>query len=273
MAGLGDQTYCYIHPERRAVAVCTVCRRGVCRLCHETVKGKDFCTPDAELLEGQEPPVVKVQRKRITVPTKTLQMGCYLHPNRRAVAMCPICKRGLCGSCEVLIKGRAFCKADAGILVRREQQTKSAQLRGAAITTAAIFDFLDGLGGAVVGFLLIVLGLIGPQAHTAFTLSQGFQQIITYFDNVLGFPPSQALALGLFGFMIGVIDLIGGIMLLRRSRWGALISIFASVTWALLISGSAIVMATVGIFGYFGLVVVIAKLPLIGFGWRQLNQR
>ena len=272
-AGLGAQTYCYIHPERRAVAVCAICRRGVCRLCHETVKGKDFCMPDAELLEGKEPPVTKVQRRRFSIPQKTLQMGCYLHPNRRATAMCPICKKGLCSSCQVIIKGRAFCRSDAAILIRRDQQTRSAQARGAALTTAAVFDFLDGTGGAVVGLLLIILGLIQPQANVAFSFSQAFHQFIVYFENVLSFPQTRLLAMGFLGFTIGILDLIGGTLLLRRSRLGAFISVFASVMWALIISGSAIVSATVGVLGYFGLVLVIAKLPLIGFGWRQLEQR
>ena len=118
-AGLGPQTHCYVHPERRSVAVCAVCRRGVCRLCHEVVRGRDFCEQDAELLQSREPRIPKSKLRKAVDPSVLSQMTCYNHHNRKAVGICSICRRGVCSSCQVVFKGRSFCKSDAEILLRR----------------------------------------------------------------------------------------------------------------------------------------------------------
>lgn len=272
-AGLGPQTHCYVHPERRSVAVCAVCRRGVCRLCHETVKGKDFCTQDAELLEGEEPPTVRLKEKKPAAPITPLGIPCQDHPGRAAVGICAICKRGVCVSCRVLIKGKSFCRADAEILQKNEHLTRSLLIGRGTIRAASGLDFVDGVAGAVLGFLLLILGLIGPQAKTSATIAAELQPFFATFEKVLTYPASLALAIGLFAFMLGVVDMMAGILLFGHSRVAGVISILVSTLWILMIANYPIIFAVAGVFTYGILALVLVKIGLIVVGWNELGQR
>ena len=128
------------------------------------------------------------------------QLRCYTHPAHRATGVCTICKRGVCSSCQVISKGRRFCRDDADMLRKKQVDTVKAQRRKNAISAGAILAFLDGTAGAAVGFLLVVIGLVGPEAQTSYSLTDTLQPFFTYFANVLAFPPSQAMEVGLFIF-------------------------------------------------------------------------
>ena len=274
-AGLGVQTHCYIHPERRSVAVCVVCRRGICRLCHEVQRGRDFCTADAELLRRSESSAEKAKYVRKKTQPVSAQMGCHIHPNRRAVDVCSVCKRGVCSSCLVVFKGRSFCKSDAEILRRKELHPVSAQPRKTAIGAAAFIAVVDGAAGAIVGFVLIILGLIGPQAQNFDSLSSELQPFFSYFANVLNsnFPASQTLEIGLIAFMLGMGDMMAGMLLVKRSRIAGMATIVISIMWGVLVGSYFVILALAGILTYVGIAFAFAKIGLVVYAWRYLDER
>jgi hypothetical protein len=237
------------------------------------VKGRDFCTQDAELLEGEEPPTVRLKEKKPAAPITPLGIPCHVHPGRAAVGICAICKRGVCVSCRVQIKGKTFCKADAEILQKNERLTRSLLIGRGTIRAASVLDFVDGVAGAVLGFLLLILGLIGPQAKTSETIASELQPFFAAFDKVLAYPASLALAIGLFVFMLGIVDMMAGILLVRNSRVAGVISILVSILWVLIIATYPIISAATGVLTYGILAVVLAKIGLIVVGWNELGQK
>ena len=68
----------------------------------------------------------------------------------------------------MISKGRRFCRDDADMLRKKQVDTVKAQRRKNAISAGAILAFLDGTAGAAVGFLLVVIGLVGPGAQTSY---------------------------------------------------------------------------------------------------------
>ncbi|MGA2200077.1 MAG: hypothetical protein ABSG45_09085 [Nitrososphaerales archaeon] len=206
-------------------------------------------------------------------PARTSQTHCYIHPERRSVAVCVVCKRGVCRLCSRVSKGRNFCPPDAAMLQRNYQRTSRAQFRRNAITLAAILAFLNGAGVSVVGFLLIIIGLLGPQAQSAYSLTPALQPFFTYFANVLDFPPSQTFGVGLFAFVIGLVDIFAGILLLRRSRIAGIISILVSILGIFVVSTYLVVLAVAGVFAYVHVVTSSLKALLVGLGWKHLDER
>ncbi len=141
-----------------------------------------------------------------------------------------------------------------------------------AINLAAILAFLNGTAGAVVGFLLIILGLLGPQAQGSYSLTPALQPFFTYFANVLTFPPSQAFGVGLLAFVVGLVDIFAGIMLLRRSRIAGILAIATSITGGFVVGSYLVILALAGAFVYVHIVFSFVKVVLIVLGWRHLDE-
>ncbi len=45
---------CFNHPDRDAVAICSVCGQGLCESCSVKIAGKFYCKPDADRVFGEE---------------------------------------------------------------------------------------------------------------------------------------------------------------------------------------------------------------------------
>ncbi len=199
------------------------------------------------------------------------QLHCYNHPAHRATGVCAICKKGVCSSCQVIFKGRRFCREDADMLRKKQVDTVKAQRRKNAISAGAILAFLDGMAGAVVGFLLVVIGLIGPEAQTSYSLTNTLQPFFTYFANVLAFPPSQALDVGLFIFGIGLLDMFAAVGLIKRSRVAGVVAIAVSVLGGVSVGSYLVILALAGIFTYAYIVSAVIKVGLIAYGRKYLD--
>jgi len=119
------------------------------------------------------------------------EMKCYNHPGVGAVGRCAICARPLCRDCIVVVDGKRYCKEDAATLLARQQRADSTRRSVVALTTASVLAALDGLSGIVVGFLLIILGLLGPASSNPYILSNTVEPLLQYFANVIVFPASH----------------------------------------------------------------------------------
>ncbi|MGA2664612.1 MAG: hypothetical protein ABSF83_06695 [Nitrososphaerales archaeon] len=209
-----------------------------------------------------------------SAPGPTPAQGrCYIHPDRRAVGTCVVCRRGVCRLCFVEFKGKNFCSPDAELLRKKEQPTRMMRFKKTAITAASGLAVINGVSGAVVGFLLLVIGLIGPEAHSSATLTPALQPFFTYFANVLTFPASEALAIGLFAFVIAIVDIITGVLMIKQSRLAGIVSIAVAIVGGLLINSYLIILALAGAFTYIHIVLSTIKAILIGIGWDRLTER
>ncbi len=47
--------FCYLHPQTRAIARCTECRKPICQVCAKTVNAKPYCEACAARREEQSP--------------------------------------------------------------------------------------------------------------------------------------------------------------------------------------------------------------------------
>ncbi len=211
---------------------------------------------------------------------RTPQSHCYVHPERRAVAVCAVCNRGVCRLCRATFNGRNYCRSDAETLQvkdavklqKKAQLTPHTRFRRAAIYVAAVLAVLNGLAGAVVGFLLIVIGLVGHEPNASYSFTPVLQAFFTYFADVLKFPASQALDVGLLAFGAGIVDMSISMFLLRGSRAAGIAGIVVSILGGFVINTYLVVLALAGIFAYVYLVSSALKAVLIVLGRKYLDK-
>jgi hypothetical protein len=140
-----------------------------------------------------------------------------------------------------------------------------------ALNTASILAALDGLSGVVVGFLLIILGLLGPISSNPYILSNTFEPFLLYFANVIVFPAAQALEIGFALIILGIADMVAGYYLWRRSKIGAVVSVAVTGVAGGLLGGYLIIFALAGGFTYVYIISAVVKLMAIGYGWQRLE--
>jgi hypothetical protein len=199
---------------------------------------------------------------------------CYIHPERRAVATCGVCKRGVCRLCRVSLNGKSFCRADEALLRGRvDAPSAKVSRRRHSITLAAVLSFFNGLAGTVVGFLLLIIGLLGPQAKASYSLTPALQPFFTYFADVLNFPSGQAIDVGLIAFVGGLLDIFAAYLLMRRSRIGGIIAVATSIFGGFLIGSYLVILALAGAFVYVHILTAAVKVALIAVGWKYLDER
>lgn len=59
---------CYTHPDKDAVAVCSVCGQGICEPCSVKIGGKFYCKQDADRLFGTVPITPEARPAQAPVP-------------------------------------------------------------------------------------------------------------------------------------------------------------------------------------------------------------
>lgn len=87
-------------------------------------------------------------------------MKCYIHPDQDAVGVCSKCGRGVCGLCQVTVKGRVYCKPDLKRILsrRREARQLSGGKRPRVVTASAILFVLYALGEIALAIFLMYVG-------------------------------------------------------------------------------------------------------------------
>jgi hypothetical protein len=196
---------------------------------------------------------------------------CYNHPDRNAVGVCTVCKRGVCGDCEVILEGRHYCKEHAEKRLVREERTAGLQERGIPITLASLLAVFSGLAGVVVGFLLIIIGLLGPSAQSSSILSTTLGPFLNYFQAVSAYPPDQTLLVGLVAFLSGSVGIGAGYFLWRRSKNAAMLSVALAIFGEILVATYLEVLALAGAFTFLHVTLAIVRIFLIAFGWKHLK--
>lgn len=213
-------------------------------------------------------------------PIRTAQSHCYVHPDRRAVAVCSVCDRGVCRLCRTTLKGRNYCHADAEVLqvgqaekLRKGQLTTHAKLRRNLIWGAAALAAIDGLAGGVVGFMLIFYGLLEPEAKESYSLTSLLKGFFTFFSAVSSYPASQAVNVGLFVLSAGLVGIAAAILLYYRSRIGGVVCICIAVLGAALVIYYRIIFALAGGYVYVYVLTAAATVVLVVMGWKYLDRR
>lgn len=198
-------------------------------------------------------------------------MKCYAHPNVDAVGVCAVCKRPLCRSCQVVFEGRRFCKEHAEKRLIREERAVALHRRGASLTVASILAFTNGLAAIVVGFLLVVIGLLGPTASSSPIVESTVGAFLRYFSAVTLFPADQTLTVGFVAFFAGTVGLAAAYYLWRRSKAAAVVCLVLAVFGEGFVATYLEVMALAGVFTFVWIVAVAASAVLIAIGWRHLR--
>lgn len=170
------------------------------------------------------------------------------------------------------VGGRNYCKTHAErLLLKEEQLLASRGSRGLALDIAVVLAILDGLAGVVVGFLMILLGLLSGSAQGSSILAGTVDPFLSYFASVLSFPSLQAIGIGFALMVLGVADMTAGYYMWGRSRAAAVLSVAVTSIAGGLIGGYLIVLALAGGFLYLYVASAIAKLAAIGYGWQHLR--
>jgi hypothetical protein len=166
---------------------------------------------------------------------------------------------------------KRYCKEDAEKALKRDRVIVESTDRGLAITAASILSVTNGLFSVIVGFLLIILGLLGPAASGSSIVANSVEPFTKYFGQVLLFPTGQTVTVGFISFLAGFVDIASGYYLWRRSKLWAMISIIAAIVGPVLTSGYLEILALAGPFTFAILPIAVAKIGLIGYGWRHLE--
>lgn len=197
-------------------------------------------------------------------------MKCYVHPDRQAVARCSVCARGVCRACLVVTDGKSYCIRDAEAQLQSEERTFMFHKRGIAISLASLLSVIEGISGLVVGFLLIMLGLLAASVNSPI-VEASVSSFMNYFSAVFQYPAWEALLIGFVLMVLGSVDILAGYFLWRRSRWAAMVSIAVSCVTTPLLGIYLVVLALVGVFLYLHIVAMVAKLGSLAYGWRHLR--
>jgi len=182
-----------------------------------------------------------------------------------------VCNKLLCRECLVVVEGKGYCKPHGERLLEREGRVASLKRRGTAISLASVLAVLDGLAGVVVGFLLIILGLLGPTAGNSPILSNTVEPLTSYFANVVTFPSSETLGVGFVLMILGTVDIIAGYYIWGRLKVAAIASVAVTSIAGGLLGAYLVILALAGAFTYAYIVSAVIKLVAIGYGWRHLR--
>ncbi|MDA4132874.1 MAG: DUF2180 family protein, partial [Thaumarchaeota archaeon] len=176
-------------------------------------------------------------------------MKCYVHPNVDAVGICSTCSRGVCRSCQVVVDGKGYCRRDAERLLLRKEQVPKARgrKRGIAISLAAVLAGLNGVAGLSIGFMIVIIWILGPLAVNSGLMASAMRPFLQNFVNVTLFPPGQAVIAGLAVTVIGMLDMVTGYYLWSRSRLMAVVSVGVSIAVGAVVAD----MSMLGVAGEF----------------------
>lgn len=198
-------------------------------------------------------------------------MKCYNHPDVDAVGVCAWCKRPVCKSCQVIMEGHRFCKEHAEKRLIREDRAASFKKRGRALTLASIFAETNGLAGGIVGFLLIVIGLLGPSAKGSAVIASSVGQFLDYFNAVTNYPAGETLTVGFTTFVAGSIGMVAGYFLWRQSKLAAVVSVILAVFGEVLIGTYLEILALAGPFTFVWMGTALFRIVMIAVGWKHLK--
>lgn len=198
-------------------------------------------------------------------------MKCYVHPDREAVGVCTVCKQGICRDCQVILGGKRFCKKHAERRLVSEDRAEGLRKRGWALTIASILAVTGGLSGVVVGFLLVIIGLLGPGAQNSSMLATTVGPLLNYFSAVTQYPSDQTILVGLATFLFGSMGIGAAYFLWRRSKRAAILSIILAVIGEVLVGTYLELLALAGAFTFVWVADAIVRVVLIGLGWKHLR--
>jgi hypothetical protein len=182
-----------------------------------------------------------------------------------------VCKRGVCKSCQVILDGKHYCKEHAEKRLVREERAEELHNRGYVISLASILAVLSGLSGVVVGFLLIIIGLLGPDAQSSPVLSTTLGPFLNYFEAVTLYPSTETIVVGLVAFLSGAIGMVAGYFIWRRSKSAAILSVILAIFGEILVGTYFEVLALAGAFTFIHVVSAVVRILLIAYGWKHLK--
>lgn len=198
-------------------------------------------------------------------------MRCYVHPTVPAVGLCSVCRRGVCKDCQVVLEGKRFCKRDAEMQLEKEERTAASKKRAFEVSLAAVIAFLDGMAGMVVGFLLALIGILGPSARSSPVVATTVAPFLNYFAAVLEFSSTNAVSVGLIALALGCMDVAAGYYLWQNSRAAGVLAIVTAVAGAGLISSYLVILALAGVFVFVWVISAVVKIGLILYRWGSLG--
>jgi hypothetical protein len=182
-----------------------------------------------------------------------------------------VCKRGVCKSCQVILDGKHYCKEHAEKRLVREERAEELQERGYAISLASILAVISGLSGVVVGFLLIIIGLLGSGAQNSSILNTTVGPFLNYFEAVSVYPSSETLIVGFVTFMAGALGMVAGYFIWRRSKNAAILSVILAIFGEILLFSYLEVLALAGAFTFIHVILAVVRIVLIALGWKHLK--
>ena len=196
-------------------------------------------------------------------------LRCYLHPNARAVTSCAVCHRPICSDCLVVVRGRRLCTHHAEAELEGGEIKETPGGRGVPLSVAAVLSVTNGSLAALGGFLLIIIGLLQPTTSSDI-LKSSFEPFLKNFADVLLFPAGEALVAGFIVFMLGCIDVATAAFIWRRSKVGAVVSVFASITGVIMTGIYLELLALAGPYALAWIALGFVKIGSVVLGWKRL---
>ena len=86
-----------------------------------------------------------------------------------------------------------------------------------------------------MGFLLPMIGLVGPSAATSPILFSTFSGLLNYFSAVMVYSSTQTLLVGLAALLLGSIGIAAGYFVWRRSTRGAILAAIVGFSGEILV--------------------------------------
>lgn len=199
------------------------------------------------------------------------KLSCKNHASTPAVALCDYCGYGICKECGVVYGSKMYCKEDAEFLLKRARTGLEGNRRGVPISLAAVISVFNGLWAVSVGFLLMMIGMLGPVVKSSPIIASSVSGFTSYFGELYLFPPEQTLIVGSVSLIAGLIDMVSGYYIWKQSRTWAIIGVAAAIFGPLFTSGYLQLLAIAGVVAIVVLGLGIVKIGLVGLGWKRLR--
>ena len=132
-------------------------------------------------------------------------MRCSFQPEREGIGVCANCGRVVCPTCAMELQGRTYCQLCANAIFTERSSVKPRRDRSGLLTAGGILAIVGGAGLTLFAVPVSLLALLDT------ILADDSTEALDAFVTCL-----IMLALS----VLGVLQIVGGICALKRTRFG-----------------------------------------------------
>jgi hypothetical protein len=134
-----------------------------------------------------------------------------------------------------------------------------------------VLAVVNGLAAVVVGFLLIIIGLLGPSAQSSPIVSSTVGPFLIYFSAVSQYSYTETVLVGFVAFVAGSIAIAAAYGIWRQSKKAASVPIVVAVLGEVLAVTYLVILALAVDFTILYTALLALQILMTVYGWKHLK--